>query len=275
MDKVTKKIGFIGAGNMAQAILAGILAKKVVRKEQIICSDVSDACCETVTKKYGITATSENQMVVENADILLLCVKPQDGTTILADIKNKIGENHTIISIMAGVSLPKIETLVGAACPVIRAMPNLAALVQESATAIVANEKANVDDAFIKDTMTIFNAVGKTIRLYDERLMDVVTGLSGSGPAYALMAVQAMTVAATGLGMNKEDAQLLANQTLLGASKMCMETGVAPEVLIDRISSPGGTTLAGREALEKHGFSDALIAAVKAAAKRSKELGRA
>jgi len=269
---ISAKIGFLGAGNMAQAILRGLLDKKIVIPSQVICSDISESVLAGVSKKYKILTTLESSTIATKSEILLLCIKPQDLSSALKKIAGYITKSHRVISVVAGVPLRFLQKQIGETCPIIRAMPNMAAMVFESATAFVANEK--VTSAFLSEAMEIFNAIGRTIYLTDENLMDVVTGLSGSGPAYALSAIEAMAQGATRLGMKREEALLLASQTLFGAAKLCLETGEAPEKLIARITSKGGTTIAGLEALKKAGFASALMDAVDVTTRRSKELGK-
>lgn len=267
----SKKVGFIGAGNMAETLLSGLINSKQSTPEKIICSDVHAGRLAKLEQQYGIQTATDNQTVIEKADIVVYAVKPQILADVLKESADALDMTHLVISIAAGVPLAAIESLTHKDLRLIRAMPNLCVAVKEGATAIAAGLHAQPED--IDQAKAIFSAVGRCILLKGDHLLDAVTGLSGSGPAYIFMIVEALSDAGVKMGLSRQDAMALSSQTVLGAAKMLLETNQHPGQLKDMVTSPGGTTIAGLHTLEKEGVRAALINAVEAATQRSQELG--
>lgn len=266
-----KKIGFIGGGNMGEALIGGLIGSGIATADNIICSDISAEQIKRLHNTYTIKVTTDNCEVVRNSEILICAVKPQIMPSVLTEILNLLDMSKLIISIAAGVPLPAIETLLGKQLRLVRVMPNVPALIKEGATAVTAGKYAQDED--IKIAMKIFSAVGKCVYIKEHALMDAVTGLSGSGPAYVFVILEALADAGVKMGLSRQDAQLLAAQTVLGATKMLMETGQHPGQLKDMVTSPAGTTISGLHALEKGKLRATLVDAVESATLRSKELG--
>jgi len=267
----SKKIGFIGAGNMGEALIGGIINSGSSAPENIICSDVGKKRLAFMQKTYGIITTTDNSEVASCSDIVIYAVKPQIIAAVLRETADKLDMSKLIISIAAGVPMEAIEVALGKELRLIRVMPNVAALVKEGAAAIASGKHALKED--IELAMSIFNSVGKSIFLKENYLMDAVTGLSGSGPAYIFLIIDALADAGVKVGLSRKDAIALATQTVLGSAKMLQETGAHPGQLKDMVTSPGGTAIAGLHNLEKGGLRTTLINAVEAATNRSKELG--
>ncbi len=265
-----KKIGFIGIGNMGQAIINGLLASNLIDKNDIIAYDC-DSKKRDIVEKKGIKIAGSSNDLISKADIIILAVKPQIIGNVLNEIKMEMKKSQTIISIAAGITIKYIENLLGDKIPVMRVMPNTPALVKEGMTAICRGKFATGKDEKIAEK--IFSSVGKTIKIR-ESLMDAVTGLSGSGPAYIFFIIEALIEAGKQVGLSKSDAEILTKQTLLGAAKMVIETGEDAAVLRRKVTSPGGTTEAALNYLNKEKFTQILIEAVKVATKKSKELGK-
>ncbi|WP_419661609.1 ProC: pyrroline-5-carboxylate reductase [Desulfosarcina variabilis str. Montpellier] len=268
-----KKIGLIGAGNMANALMDGLLRSGSTKAENIICSDANERQLETAQKKFNVATTTDNIEVINKADIIIYAIKPQIMASVLKETAAHLDMSKLIISIAAGVPLAAIESLLKKDLRLIRVMPNVAVAVREGATAIAAGDHATEED--VKLAMAIFNSVGKSIFLKENYLMDAVTGLSGSGPAYIFMIVDALADAGVKVGLSRKDSQLLASQTILGAAKLLLETEAHPGQLKDSVTSPGGTSIVGLHTLEKGGLRTTLIDAVEAATNRSKDLGEA
>lgn len=267
----SKKISFIGAGNMAEALVGGIIGSGSAVPENIICSDVREERLEFMAKTYGVGTTLDNLEAASLGDIVIYAVKPQIIAAVLRETAEKLDMSKLIISIAAGIPLEAIEIALGKELRLIRVMPNVAALIKEGAAAVASGKNALKED--IQLAMSIFNSVGRSIFLKENYLMDAVTGLSGSGPAYIFMIIDALADAGVKVGLSRQDAIPLATQTVLGAAKMLLETGAHPGELKDMVTSPGGTAIAGLHYLEKGGLRTTLINAVEAATNRSKELG--
>ncbi len=267
-----KKLCFLGAGNMGEALIAGLVGSGSARPEHIICTDVRAERLEEMKTRYGIRTTVSNTDAVAQSEVIIYAVKPQIIAEVLRETAVVLDASKVIISIAAGVPLRAIESLLHKELRLIRVMPNIAALVKESATALSAGKHARPED--IELAMAIFNSVGKTVYIRENYLMDAVTGLSGSGPAYIFIVVDALADAGVKMGLSRKDAQNLAAQTVMGAAKMLMETHEHPGQLKDRVTSPGGTAIAGIHTLEKGGLRTTLIDAVEAATLRAKELGQ-
>jgi len=270
--KIERTIGFIGAGNMAEAMIKGLLAAGVVEAAKLAGSDPRRERVDELKEKYGIYATSHNEDVMRRSEIVILSVKPQILTAVCDEIAPHLKPRATVISIAAGVPVGVIEAHLPVGTRVVRVMPNTPALVGAGATAIAAGGHATDDDLAV--ARQIFDAVGKTVIL-DEGQLDAVTGLSGSGPAYVFLIIEALSDAGVKMGLSRYNALALAAQTVLGSAKLLIDTGEHPGRLKDMVTSPGGTAIAGLHTLEAGGLRTTLINAVEAATRRSRELGEA
>lgn len=273
-DTSTLKIGFIGAGVMASAIISGLLNAKFVQPSNICASEPYAAAREKLLALH-VGATTDNALVVAQSDIIIIAVKPDVVGPVLDDLSAKLApevfEKKCFISIAAGISITSIEArLPPTTKGIIRVMPNTACMVGMSASAYAANSRTSRQDKDVCEK--IFSSVG-TICEVDEKLMDAVTGLSGSGPAYVFMFIEALADGGVRMGLPRAAALQLAAQTVKGAATMVLETQTHPGQLKDQVCSPGGTTIAGVEALEEHSFRAAAMSAVVAASKRGAELG--
>ncbi len=266
-----KKIGFIGSGNMGEALVSGLVLSKAAKPEDIICSDIDPELLDDIKEKYGVCVTTDNIEVARTSDIIVYATKPQILGSVLKQTADALDMSKLIISIAAGVPLAAIAAGLGKELRLIRAMPNICAFVKESATAIAAGEFVLENDVAM--ARAIFDSVGKTVFIQENTLMDAFTGLSGSGPAYIFTIVDAMADAGVKMGLSRKNALFLSTQTVLGAAKLLQESGEHPGQLKDRVASPGGTAIAGIHTLEQGGLRTTLINAVESATKRSKELG--
>ena len=265
-----KKLAFVGSGNMAEALIKGLLQPAgVVAPENICAADISQPRLRDLHNRYGIRISPDNKEVVKFAEIVILAVKPQVIRPVLQEIAEWVDESKLLISIAAGVKLETIQENLNPG-RLIRVMPNVAALVHAAITAISRGKYATEED--LQLAQEIFQAVGATV-VVEEKLMDAVTGLSGSGPAYIFSAINALADGGVKVGLPRDVALKLAAQTVYGAAKMVIETGEHPMKLRDLVTSPGGTTIAGIYALERDGFGAALMNAVEVATRRSQELG--
>ncbi len=266
------KIGFIGAGQMARALAAGFVQAGQVDADQIVAADPIKAACEAFSAAVpGCAVGKSNRQVAESADTLFLAVKPQTLPAVLAELAPVVGPGHLVVSIAAGVTLDRLEAGFPQAARLVRVMPNTPCLVGQSASAFALGPGATADDG--QWVARLLGAVGLALPL-DEKHLDAVTGLSGSGPAFVYQVIEALSDAGVLMGLPREVAHQLAAQTVRGAAEMVLATGEHPGTLKDRVTSPGGTTIAGLEALEARGLRAALIAAVRAATERSQQLGR-
>jgi pyrroline-5-carboxylate reductase len=265
-----KKIGFIGGGNMAGALIRGLLQSKTVGPDQIRASDVKDERLGELREKFGIHTTMDNAELAAWADVVVIAVKPQIVDRILAPIAAALTEGDLVVSIAAGVPLEALEARLPAGARVVRAMPNTAAIALAGATAIAPGAHASAHD--VEVARALFEAVGRCVVL-DESLLDAVTGLSGSGPAYVMLMIEALADGGVKVGLGRDTALLLAAQTVYGAAKLQLETGEHPGRLKDMVTSPGGTAIAGLHTLEAGGLRRTLIDAVEAASARAAELG--
>ena len=268
--KKKKVIGFIGTGNMGEALISGLLKAKFTTPEQIMAFDAEGARLRFIQKKYGVKKASDNHHLASQCDPLLLCVKPQSMKEVIEEMADSLDSSKLLISIAAGVPLYAIETYARKQLRLIRVMPNINVLVQEGASAIAPGNLATDDD--VKLAKAVFDCVGRSILIH-EPLMDAVTGLSGSGPAYVFLIIEALTDAGVHLGMTRAQAFALVTQTVMGSVKLLSQTGDHPALLREKVTSPGGTTAAGLYKLEEGGLRKILIDAVIAATQRSKELG--
>ena len=264
------KIAFLGAGNMAEALVAGIVKGKLSKPESVRATDISAARLEILKDRYEIQVGNQNLDAVLWADVIILCVKPQVINDVLAEIQSSLSEKQLVISVAAGVSISRIQDIIGQTIPLVRAMPNTPAVIQEGVTALAGCRDLSLERLSV--AQKIFESVGQVV-VVDETLMDAVTGLSGSGPAYVYLAIEALIDGGVRVGLPRNIAHVLAVQTVLGAAKMVKETNEHPALLKDRVTSPGGTTIAGVQRLEEGGLRATLIDAVEAATHRSRELG--
>ena len=268
---VGRKLCFLGCGNMGEALVSGLVLSGSAKPADIICTDVREERLEELRTRYGVRTSAQNVEAVAQSEIIIYAVKPQLMAEVLKETADQLDLSKLVVSIAAGVPLRAIEALLHKELRLIRVMPNIAASVKESATALSAGKHARKEDVDL--AMAIFNSVGRTVFLRENYLMDAITGLSGSGPAYIFIIVDALADAGVKMGLSRKDAQFLAAQTVMGAAKMLMETREHPGQLKDRVTSPGGTAIAGIHTLEKGGLRTTLINAVEAATQRSKELG--
>ena len=268
----TLTIGFLGAGKMATALAKGFLNGGLLTADQLIASDVYEGARTHFMQDTGARATAANLEVVAASDVLFLAVKPDQVAGVLAEIRPGFQPRHLLISIAAGVTLARLEAALPEGARVIRVMPNTPALVGASASGFAPGKAATPADAQL--AQRLFGAVGLAFQL-KESLLDAVTGLSGSGPAYAFLMIEALSDGGVAAGLPRDAATRLAAQTLLGAARMVLETGQHPGALKDMVTSPGGTTIEGLHELEKGGVRAALINAVRAAADKSRKLGQA
>ncbi len=266
-----KKIGFIGSGNMGEALISGLVLSKAANPENIICSDIAEDLLEEIQTKYKVSTTTDNIEVAEKSEIIVYATKPQILGSVLKETAPALDQSKLIISIAAGVPLAAIAAGLQKELRLIRVMPNICAFVRESATAIAAGEYASKEDVAL--ARAIFDSVGVTVFIQENVLMDAFTGLSGSGPAYIFTIVDAMADAGVKMGLSRKDSLFLSTQTILGSAKLLLESKEHPGQLKDRVASPGGTAIVGIHTLEQGGIRTTLINAVESAAKRSKELG--
>ncbi|MGA2658019.1 MAG: pyrroline-5-carboxylate reductase [Verrucomicrobiota bacterium] len=264
-------IGFLGAGKMATALARGFLRAGLVAAEAISASDPSDEARAAFAKETGARTCGRNADVVAAAWVLVLAVKPDQVGGVLAEIGSLLTDQHLVLSIAAGVPLARLEAGLGPGARVVRVMPNTPALVGASATAFALGKAATAQDGVL--AQSLLSSVGMAFSV-KEPLLDAVTGLSGSGPAYAYMFIEGLSDGGVAAGLPREVATKLAAQTVLGAARMILETGLHPGALKDRVASPGGTTIEGIHELEKGALRATLMNAVRAAAEKSRKLGQ-
>ena len=262
-------IGFIGLGNMAKAMISGILKDQLVNPEDIIGSSATQETMDRVSSEYGIRTNVSNKAVASAADILILAVKPLTLPVVLEEIMDAIDENKLIISVAAGKTTKWISQYFSRPVKIVRCMPNTPALVGEGCTAVSRNE--NVSDEEMIQVMNILHSFG-TAEIVQENLMDVVGGVSGSSPAYVFMFIEAMADAAVKGGMSRKQAYRFAAQAVLGSAKLLLETGRHPGELKDMVCSPGGTTIEAVEVLEKRGMRAAVMEAIDACIEKTSRL---
>ena len=265
-----KRVAFLGAGNMGEALIKGLTQGGLVPAGSISAADPRAEHLGQIAKRYGIQVVADNAALVTGADVVILAVKPQIMAAVLKEVAPVVDDGKLLISIAAGVATKKLREHLGKAARLIRVMPNTPALVLEGVTAVARAEGLKPGD--LEAAQELFGAVGRVVVL-DEGAMDAVTGLSGSGPAYVAIAIEALADGGVKMGLDRATATLLAAQTVLGSARLILETGVHPAQLKDMVSSPGGTTIAGIAALEDGGFRRALMQAVERATLRSRELG--
>ncbi|MGH7267392.1 MAG: pyrroline-5-carboxylate reductase [Candidatus Rokuibacteriota bacterium] len=265
-----RKIGFLGGGNMGEALIRGLLKTGLIPPESLFVTDVRLDRLEELGRVYGLHTLSDNGLLVRRVDVVILAVKPQILAAVLREIA-PAAAGKLFVSIAAGVSTATIRGQLPGGVRLIRVMPNTPALVLEGATAIARADGLEPGD--LETAQEIFSAVGRVVVL-DEELMDAVTGLSGSGPAYIALVVEALADGGVKVGLDRQTAMTLAAQTVLGAARLLMETGTHPGQLKDMVTSPGGTAIAGIHTLESGGLRRTLMDAVERATQRSRDLGR-
>jgi pyrroline-5-carboxylate reductase len=271
MTNADVRIGFLGAGKMATALAHGWLASGLTSADRLLASDPLPQAREGFAGELGLRTTADNRLVVTESDVLVLAVKPQTMKGLLAEVRQVVAARHLVVSIAAGIGLKLLAEGLGPDRRLIRVMPNTPCLVGASASGYAAGDSATEADIALVDRL--LNAVGRAYRL-PEPLLDAVTGLSGSGPAFVYVIIEALSDGGVRVGLPRDVATALAAQTVLGAAQMVLQTRTHPGVLKDMVASPGGTTIAGLHALERGGLRAALIDAVEAATRRSTELGR-
>ena len=270
-----KKLGFIGGGNMAEALVKGLVSASFIEAKNIFVAEPSQSKRDALHAEYKIKVTADNRELAKKCDIIILAVKPQILKEVLHDIRTLVGSDKLIISVAAGVPISIMDGVLrgdsNKKFSVVRTMPNTPALVQEGVTAIASGKHVSKID--IKVAHRIFEAVGRTVDV-EESHLDAVTGLSGSGPAYIFMIIEALSDAGVKMGLSREVANILTIQTVLGSAKLARETGKHPGELKDMVTSPAGTTLSGLHALEEGSLRTTMMNAVEDATLRSRELGR-
>ncbi|MCJ7646656.1 pyrroline-5-carboxylate reductase [bacterium] len=264
-----KRVAFIGCGNMGSVLISGTLSSGLISKDKVLVTDIRPERLEYIREREGISITEKNREAVEKSDVIVLAVKPQVIGKVLSEIRDVVTWDKVIISIAAGITTGFIEEALGKEVPVVRVMPNTPCLVKTGASGISPGKYAGEEEETIAEEM--FRGVGIVVKV-PEQMLDAVTALSGSGPAYIFYIIESLIEAGMEMGLSEDDARKLVSQTVLGAARMFVETGESPQVLRAKVTSPGGTTEAALKYLEEKGFQKILIAAVKEAAKRSKEL---
>jgi len=263
------RLGFIGAGNMGNAILQGVLYKNLIVPSYIMVSDINEDKLKSLSKDYGIRITLDNRELVKWCDIIILSVKPNVCGEVLAEIKDSLKDDQVLVSIVAGWSTTALKAAVGEKVKILRVMPNTPALVGEGMTVFSKNH--NLNEANLTFVQEIFKSLGR-VETVQDYLMDAVTALSGSGPAYVFMFIEALADAGVLQGLPRDISYRLAAQTVLGSAKMVLETGKHPGELKDAVCSPGGTTIEAVFALEEKGFRSAVMEAVKRSTDKSRKL---
>jgi pyrroline-5-carboxylate reductase len=266
-----RRIAFIGGGNMGEAMIRGLLKAQVFPPEAIVATDIREERLEYLRQTFGVRTTADNCEAARSADVVVLAVKPQVMGPVLDGLLGAISEGHLVISIAAGIPTSFLQDRFAFKVRTVRVMPNTPALVLEGASALAPGDFATRDDLNV--AVRIFESVGKVVVVEEEHL-DAVTGLSGSGPAYVFLIIEALSDAGVKVGLSRDVAQLLAIQTVYGAARLALETKEHPGKLKDMVTSPGGTAIAGLHTLEQGGLRTTLINAVEVATNRSRELGR-
>lgn len=263
------KIGFIGLGNMAKAMIGGMLAKGIAKPEEVTGSAKTEKTRKAVAEKYGIETLADNGAVAEASDILILAVKPQMFDTVIPQIRDRLRKNTLIVSIAAGRTIAQIEEGLGGSFKVVRCMPNTPAMVGEGCSGVCRNERVTEEE--MARCMELVSSFGLAEEV-PEKLMDAVVGVSGSSPAFVFLFLEALADGGVKAGMPRGQAYRFAAQTVLGSAKLLLETGKHPGELKDMVCSPGGTTIEGVQALEDMGFRSAVMSAVEACVEKSQNM---
>jgi len=266
-----KTLGFIGTGNMATALIKGLIKSGAYERKDLLAADKIEASLKKAEKEFGIRCCTSNSGLVSESAVIVLSVKPQNMREVLEEIKGDIREDHLIISIAAGIPLKLIRDSLGIDLPMIRVMPNTPALIQEGASALASGPLAGEKEMAV--AKTIFSAVGITVEV-EEKMMDAVTALSGSGPGYVFRIMECMVEAGTNVGLKQDVALELVIQTFKGAARLASESEHSLSDLRKMVTSPGGTTAAGLGVFEESGLKDIIVKAVDAACQRGVELGK-
>jgi len=266
------KIGFIGAGNMAEALINGLISSKLFKSEQILIADIVKKRVDYIKSTYKVSIASDNKQLSKESDIIVLSVKPNHISKVVSEIKAAITSKKILISIAAGIPSTLISKLLKKKSKIVRVMPNTLALVLAGASVLYCNENVTAQEK--ERVKEIFESVGIAYIVEDEALLDPATGLSGSGPAYVSIFIEALADGGVKMGLPRDMAHKLAAQTVYGTAKMIIEGDDHPAQFKDKVSSPGGTTIEGIHHLEKGGFRSSTISAVEAATRRSKELSK-
>jgi len=264
------KIGFIGAGNMAEALVRGLLSSGKFIKKDITLSDIDSERLNYIKDIYSVRTTSINTEVTENCDIVLFCVKPSKMSEVIGSIKNSLSSKNIYVSIAAGITTGFIVSKIKKTIKLARVMPNTPCLVQEGMCGIYFSD--NFEETEKQIITDIFQSVGKTVNVSDENELDAITGISGSGPAYAALVMESLADGGVRMGLSRETSLQLAAQTLMGSAKLILQTGMKPSELKDKVTSPAGTTIEGIHVLEEYSVRSAFISAVEAATRRSREI---
>ena len=260
-----QKIGFIGAGNMAEALVKGLLSSSFFKKDQVIMSDVVEERLDHLSSLYGVKTTQKNTEVVKFSNFVVLAVKPNSIHKVLLEIKGFLTSKKVLISIAAGINTSSISEIVRRKIKIVRVMPNTPALVLAGASVLYCNSLITQEEK--QSIKKIFESIGIAYVIDNETLLDGVTGLSGSGPAFVAMFIEALSDGGVKMGLPRNIALRLAAQTVYGTAKMVLDSGIHPAELKDKVSSPGGTTIEGIKELETRGFKGSVISAVSAAAR--------
>ncbi|WP_457639187.1 pyrroline-5-carboxylate reductase [Persephonella sp.] len=263
------KVGVIGAGNMGEAVVRGLINSEKLKSTDIIVSDINRERIDYIVDRYNVAGTTSNRRVVENAEVVFLAVKPKDVEKTLTPLKEFFSEGQVLISLLAGTTTEKIKSLANRPA-VIRVMPNTPALIGEGALGV---SFGDIPEEKKEEILNLLGGLGRVVEV-EEYLMDAVTGLSGSGPAYVFMFIEALIQGGIKEGLSYSQAKELAVQTVIGSAKLLQETEEHPSVLRDRVCSPAGTTIYAVHKLEEKGFKDAVISAVEEASKRSSQLSK-
>jgi pyrroline-5-carboxylate reductase len=267
-----RRIAVLGAGNMGGALIGGILKAGVAANDDIVATTRSNEHADAIAAKYGIRASARaNREAAESADLLIIAVKPNAVPHLIEEIRDVLREDQILLSVAAALPIALIERLAAKRMPIIRAMPNIPVVVEEGATAIACNDAVTHEQRQLVED--IFRAVG-VVCTVDEDLMDAVTALSGSGPAYIYMVIEALIAGGLKMGISREISTKLAEQTVLGAAKLVRETGLHPAILRDQVITPGGVTISAIHELERHGLRAMLISAVETATNHSRSKTR-
>ncbi len=265
-----KSIGFIGAGNMATALVSGIVESGLHKGDELIAFDIRKERMDKLKKEYGVVPADSNLEVVEEAQTVMLCIKPQSMEEVLNEIKGHVHHDTLVITIAAGITIKYIEEFIGSETPIIRVMPNTPALIKMGVSAISGGRR--VTDEHMRIAAQIFSAVGETV-IVNEELMDAVTAISGSGPGYFFRFMEALVDAGVRIGIDRETCLKLVLSTGLGATKLATQSDKSLKELREMVTSPGGTTEAALRVFNERGFEEIIISAIESAHKRAKELG--
>ena len=265
-----EKVAVIGAGNIGRALIGGMIRSERIPPEQVIATRRTESALEAMADEFpGLKTSTDNVDAVRDASVVVLTIKPQSRSEVITEIREHVSRSALVVSVLAGITTERLQMAFGSEQPVVRVMPNTPALVDEGATAISGGTFAGDDD--LEKVQYMFEAVGSVVTVREE-LMDAVTGLSGSGPAYVYMFIEALTDAGVKQGLSRKVAAELAAQTVYGAAKLVIDTGKHPAILRDEVTTPGGTAIAAVSELESRGLRTTIINAVNTATKRSKEL---